>query len=300
MRTAIPSNTPFIAAKATGLRTSSNRQTVFLSNGNGISARLVVLSHGLSVALKDQVGIERIVTSPCHSITVAFDIKPRRVRTFDFAALTYYPEHTADRTAYLTLFPIRASMRANMMVYRNMDDPWLRAMRQDPENTLFALMPNLRRLTGEIEIVGPIKIRPADLYVSKGHRQAGVVLVGDAFATSCPAAGTGTGKVFNDVERLCNIHIPRWLATKGMGAEKIAEFYDDPVKRSYDDASAAFAYQLRSLSIDKGVRWALQRNLRFIVRGTIGTARRLGMIDIAGQVASEHLMERLRSLANRA
>jgi 2-polyprenyl-6-methoxyphenol hydroxylase-like FAD-dependent oxidoreductase len=191
-------------------------------------------------------------------------------------------------------------MRANMMVYRNMDDPWLRAMRQDPENTLFALMPNLRRLTGEIEIVGPIKIRPADLYVSKGHRQAGVVLVGDAFATSCPAAGTGTGKVFNDVERLCNIHIPRWLATKGMGAEKIAEFYDDPVKRSYDDASAAFAYQLRSLSIDKGVRWALQRNLRFIVRGTIGTARRLGMIDIAGQVASEHLMERLRSLANRA
>ena len=61
-------------------------------------------------------------------------------------------------------------------------------------------------------------------------RQAGVVLVGDAFATSCPAAGTGTGKVFTDVERLCNVHIPRWLATPGMGADKIAAFYDDPVK----------------------------------------------------------------------
>ena len=58
-----------------------------------------------------------------------------------------------------------------------------------------------------------------------------MVLIGDAFSTSCPAAGTGTGKVFTDVERLCNVYIPRWFATPGMGAEKIAAFYDDPVRR---------------------------------------------------------------------
>ena len=63
-----------------------------------------------------------------------------------------------------------------------------------------------------------------------GYRQAGVVLVGDAFAHTCPVTGTGTDKVFTDVAQLCNVHIPAWLATEGMGVDKIAAFYDDPVK----------------------------------------------------------------------
>jgi 2-polyprenyl-6-methoxyphenol hydroxylase-like FAD-dependent oxidoreductase len=78
-----------------------------------------------------------------------------------------------------------------------------------PETTLDEAMPNLRRVTGDFEVEGPVKIRPADLYITGGHLQPGVVLVGDAFATSCPAAGTGSGKVFTDVERLCNVDIPR-------------------------------------------------------------------------------------------
>ena len=300
MRAAVPPSVPFTVAKATGLTIGDDRQQVALSNGTNVSARLIVLAHGLSVALKDQVGIERVVTSPCHSITIAFDIKPRQATTFNFASLTYYPERTADRMAYLTLFPIRTSMRANLMVYRNMDDPLLQKIRRHPEQSLFELMPNLHRLTGDIEVSGPVKIRPADLYVSKGHRQPGIVLVGDAFATSCPAAGTGTGKVFNDVERLCNIHIPNWLATPGMPADKIEQFYNDPVKCDYDAASSSFAYQLRSISIDDGFNWRLQRYLRFIVRAMIGTARQLGMIAVADQVASEGLAQRVRSLANRA
>jgi 2-polyprenyl-6-methoxyphenol hydroxylase-like FAD-dependent oxidoreductase len=233
------------------------------------------------VALRDQLGIERIVTSPCHSITVAFDLAPRDAAAFDFSALTYYPERPADRMAYLTLFPIRETMRANLMVYRTMDDPWLRDMRRDPEHCLFQLMPNLRRLTGEIKVVGPIKIRPADLYVTEGHRQAGIVLVGDAFSTSCPAVGAGTGKVFTDVERLCNVHIPAWLSSPAMGADKIAQFYDDPVKRACDEASATKAFRLRSMSIDEGFSWHAQRWLRFMVRAAIGTARQFGAAPAA-------------------
>ena len=141
-------------------------------------------------------------------------------------------------------------MRANLMVYREMDDPWLRQLRQAPEQTLLAMMPGLRRITGEFKVTGQIKIRPADLYVSEGHRQPGIVLVGDAFATSCPAAGTGTDKVFTDVERLCNVYIPDWLATDGMDADKIAAFYDDPVKTACDAWSAAKAYQL-PLAVDR-------------------------------------------------
>ena len=118
--------------------------------------------------------------------------------------------------AYLTLFPIGNTMRANLMVYRPMDDIWFREFRKKPEATMRAMMPGLDRMAGDFKVVGPVKIRPADLYVTENHRQAGVVLIGDAFATSCPAAGTGTDKVFTDVERLCNVHIPHWLATEGM------------------------------------------------------------------------------------
>ena len=35
-----------------------------------------------------------------------------------------------------------------------------------------------------------------------------------------------------------------------MGSDKIAQFYDDPVKKAYDTFSHAKAYHLRSLSIE--------------------------------------------------
>lgn len=54
------------------------------------------------------------------------------------------------------------------------------------------------------------------------YQQPGVVLIGDAFATSRPATGTGISKAFGDVDLLVNRHFPNWLATPGMAAEKIA------------------------------------------------------------------------------
>src|SRR5437588_11809475 len=110
-----------------------------------------------------------------------------------------------------------------------MKDPWLKQFRDTPKQTLLATMPSLQKLAGPFEVDGFVKIRPIDLYVSEGYRQPGIVLVGDAFATSCPAAGTGAGKALMDVQRLCNVHIPQWLATPGMGVEKIETYYDDPV-----------------------------------------------------------------------
>ena len=35
--------------------------------------------------------------------------------------------------------------------------------------------------------------------------------------------------MFTDVERLCNVHIPAWLATDDMDTDKIAEFYEEEV-----------------------------------------------------------------------
>lgn len=276
VRSEIPASVTTINAKATAIETSDNHQTVTLSTDEQISARLVVLATGLSVALRDQLGLSREVISPCHSISIGFDIKPVGLHTFDFPALTYYAERTTDRTALLTLFPIGSTMRANLFVYRDMDDPWLRQLRAAPAETLFALMPGLRKLTGDFEVDGFIKIRPVDLYVSHGYFQAGVVLIGDAFSTSCPAAGTGTRKAMMDVVRLCAAYIPQWLATPGMGADKVAGFYDDAEKRACDDFSRDKAFRLRSLSIDPGLPWAARRWTRFLAHYTRGTLREFG------------------------
>ena len=157
-----------------------------------------------------------------------------------------------------------------------MDDPWLRQMRREPVTTLNASLPRLRNITGDFDITGDIKIRPVDLVVSEKYRQPGVVLVGDAFQTTCPVTGTGTDKVFTDVERLCNVHIPNWLATDGMDEPKISAFYDDPVKKACDAWSTAKAYDFRSVSIDTGVYWKTQRLARVVSWFSEGVLRRLG------------------------
>jgi 2-polyprenyl-6-methoxyphenol hydroxylase-like FAD-dependent oxidoreductase len=264
-----------VYGKAQSVSTSVERQKIALSNGEEISARLVVLANGLNVGLRRKLGIERRIVSPCHSISLGFDLAPIGRPAFEFPALTYFSERPDDRIPYLTLFPIGNTMRANLFAYREADDPWLRQMRYSPVETLNASLPRLRRITGEFDITGDIKVRPADLYASSGHRQPGVVLVGDAFETTCPVTGTGTDKVFTDVERLCNVHIPVWLATDGMDESKIGAFYDDPVKKACDAWSAAKAHNFRSVSIDNGLYWRAQRWARFFAPLGEGMLRRM-------------------------
>jgi 2-polyprenyl-6-methoxyphenol hydroxylase-like FAD-dependent oxidoreductase len=264
-----------VFAKAVSVATSAERQKITLSSGETISARLVVLANGLNVGLRRTLGIERRIVSACHSISIGFDLAPVGRPAFDFPALTYFSERPSDRTPYISLFPVGNAMRANLFVYRPIDDPWLQQFRRAPEATLNASLPRLRRILGDFRISPDIKIRPADLYVTQGYQQPGIVLVGDAFETTCPVTGTGTDKVFTDVERLCNVHIPAWLATDGMDAEKIAAFYDDPVKQACDAWSKAKAFSFRAVSIDTGVYWRAQRWARFVAWFGEGMVRRL-------------------------
>lgn len=273
MRSQIPDDTTFVQAKIMDIATGPDRQTVTLSNGKEIAARLVIVATGLNIGLRQKLGITREVTSAQHSISVGFDMQPSD--RLPFTALTYFAERTADRMAYITLFPIGTGLRANLFGYRDLHDPWLKQFREAPQETLYAMWPGLRRLLGDFAVNGFIKIRPVDLYVTHGYRQNGIVLVGDAFATSCPAAGTGARKVLVDVERLCNHHIPGWLATPGMSEAKISSFYSDPVKQACDARSAAKAFELRSFSIDPSPHWAAMRFAKFMFHWGKGTLRRI-------------------------
>lgn len=284
VRAQIPGDVETIFAKASAISNSRERQKLVLSNGEEISARLVVFANGLNVGLRQTLGIKRHVISQCHSVTLGFDVEPVGRAAFDFPALTYWPKRSTSRMAYLSIFPIAGAMRANLMVYRDMTDPWLPAFRQAPEAAMRAMMPGLEDMMDEFRVSGPVRIRPADLCVTEGYIQPGIVLVGDAFSTSCPAAGTGTTKVFTDVERLCNAYIPQWLSTEGMAAEKVAAFYDDPEKKACEARCLAKAYHLRSLSIDNGLAWRARRWARFIVRSFQGMRLALGRLVATGSI----------------
>ena len=273
IRSQIPARTEVINAKVTDIKTGPERQTVTLSNGGEISARLVVLASGLNIGLIKKLGMDREVISASHSISIGFDAKPTDRKTFRFPALTYYNERPSDRMAYITLFPIGPVMRANLFRYTELNDPWLKQFRDAPQETLYATWPGLKKLMGDFTVTDFVKIRPIDLYVTKGYRQDGIVLVGDAFSTGCPAGGTGARKVLVDVERLCNVHIPQWLATPGMGEAKIASFYADKVKVANDAYSTRKAFQLRSLCTDPSLLWVAKRWAKFVLHWAKGALR---------------------------
>lgn len=272
-RAQIPAGTAILRAKAAAMSASAGRQEIRLSTGEEISARLIVLANGLNSALRQSLGMGRREISACHSIGIGFNVAPAGGADFGFRALTYFPERGARWLAYISLFPIPSGLRANMFVYRGMQDLWLREMRHAPAETLLAALPGLGKLLRDFEIVGPVQIRPVDLYRTTNLRRPGVVAIGDAFATSCPAAGTGVNKVLTDVERLCSVYVPEWLSTAGMGAAKVARFYEDPVKQACDRHSEAKAHRLRALSTEAGFAWSARRWGKFLGHFGMGRAR---------------------------
>ncbi|WP_332692889.1 FAD-dependent oxidoreductase [Bosea sp. (in: a-proteobacteria)] len=274
VRRGIPPQVRFLRGTVSGITLSENEQSVALANGEVVSARLVVLANGLNRALRGSLGIGCETISQNHSVTIGFDVIPAAGGRFAFDSLTYYGEHPRDRVAYLTLFRLGAVMRANLMTYREVDDAWLKAIREEPEVALMALMPKLAGLIGRFAIQGAVRVRPADLYVATNVEHPGLVLVGDAFATSCPAAGTGTNKVLSDVERLCSVHVPRWLSTPGMSASKLASFYADPEKRATDLHSSREAFALKARSLANGPFGLAAGHLRYLGRLAKGVARR--------------------------
>lgn len=275
MRGAIQAPATFQVGQVVDIALAASRQTITLDDGSVISARLVVLACGLSERLGHTLGLTRELLSPCHSVSVGFDMRPAGPAAFPFRALTWYPARSAQKIGYLTLFPIGQTTRANLFVYRQVQDPWLRALHEAPRETLQAALPGLERVSGPYEVSSAVRVRSADLYQARGVERAGIVLVGDAFATSCPAAGTGLDKVLTDVERLCTVYIPRWLASPGMGADKIAAFYADPEKRACDAWSLERAYQARTAATGHSLRAQLRRRLVFISQLGAGMARKL-------------------------
>jgi 2-polyprenyl-6-methoxyphenol hydroxylase-like FAD-dependent oxidoreductase len=253
LRSLVPPNVAFLQSKVADVALSADRQTLTLLGGETISARLVIAANGLMAGVAG----ERREISRCHSVSIGFDVETSA--RLPFAALTYFGETAAARVAYFTLFPLESGWRVNLFVYRELNDPWLKRLRDDPAATMAEAMPGLAQFTGALRVKGVMKIRPVDLVATAGVPQPGVALVGDAFSTACPVSGTGAVKALVDAERLCNRHAPAWLATPGMGAEKIAQFYDDPDKRRSDAHSLHTSLFAKRMALGESPLWRAVR-----------------------------------------
>ena len=256
IRRLIPSEVVFVHNKVASLSLTPERQTLTLLSGDQISARLVIGATGLGAGFLDRIDMHRREISKCHSLSIGFDADSENL---PFDSLTYFGEDPSHRVAYITLFPLASGLRVNIFTYHDLDDPWVRRLRISPMDAIAEALPRLERLTGRLRVRGAVKIRPVDLIATENAAQPGIALVGDAFSTACPVSGTGASKALLDTERLCNVHVPDWLSTPGMDADKIAAFYRDPIKTACDTHSLKTSLFSKRSTLGQTALWSAFR-----------------------------------------
>ncbi len=265
-RAALPPRARLIVGRVADMAASADRQRVTLADGRAMEGRLLVLATGLGDTLKRKLGIARAVESPAHSLSLGFSLAAP-AGGFPFESLVWYGRGPRDRVSYLTIFPTPSGPRANLFVYREAGEAWVARFRAAPRETLFETLPRLRSCLGDIAITSAVAVRSIDLATSRGHERDGVALIGDAFETCCPIVGVGIMKVLTDVEALCLRHVPAWFETPGMGADKIATFYQDAGKRACDANGLAMSRRARSIAVAPEWPWVARRLRNDVARG---------------------------------
>lgn len=243
-----------------------------LMGGETIEARLIVLACGTGSKLQAGLGIRKRMIREEQSLTIGFNISRENGQPFSFDALTYYPDGIATQIAFLTLFPIRDVMRANLFVYRSPGEEWVKRFKHEPYEELMRALPELIRFTGPCRITSRVEMYPVDLYGVSGHIQPGLVLIGDAYQSVCPTTGTGLSKVLTDVDVLSEC-VPKWLRTPGMGNEKLSEYYAHPRKTACDMKSIREAQYCRALFTNSSYLWQTHRELRYFGARVLGWAK---------------------------
>jgi 2-polyprenyl-6-methoxyphenol hydroxylase-like FAD-dependent oxidoreductase len=264
MRGALPASVRFIVGRVTDLEATDDVQTVTVADHGTVTARLIVLASGMSDILRARLGIEREVLHERQSLTFGFNLKPIDAIA-NHPALTLYGERPGDGIDYISFFPIGDLIRANLFVFLDHRDPWIKELRADPLLALDKKLSSLRRHLGDVTLDGKVQNWIMDLAVARNVSRPGVVLIGDAYQTSCPAAGTGVSRLLTDVERL-RVHSPVWMATPGMNADKITGFYSDPEKAAMDAQALGLADFRRAFTIDTSLAWRTRRQAQFLRR----------------------------------
>jgi 2-polyprenyl-6-methoxyphenol hydroxylase-like FAD-dependent oxidoreductase len=276
VRAQIPASVDFIVDDVRDIQTSPQLQQVSLANHAPITPDLIIMATGVADSLLHKTGIGRRILAEKQSISFGLTLAARAERAPPLQALTYYGAGISNRIDYLTLFPIAGGLRANLFTYLDHDDPWIREFRRNPMEEMFKALPGLARFIGDMEPVDRVQNWMMDLSTAENVNQDGIVLIGDAFQTSCPATGMGVTRLTTDVDRLCNVLIPRWVETPGMSREKIKDFYSDPIKQAIDADALRQARHRRSFTVNRSLRWQFYRQRHFMRRRIAGWFNQAG------------------------
>jgi hypothetical protein len=157
-----------------------------------------------------------------------------------------------------------------------MEDPRLRKFRHQPREALFDLIPTLAQFAGPFTIdAGQY---PASRSRAGQRRRPGIALVGDAYSTSRPAAGTRVNKVLTVSSACAPSEVPRGSAKDNRSAADVADFYADQVKVQCEVRIPCGCAGFTGTSRLRGWRGA-----RFVVQSALGQLRG-GHPDAAAKV----------------
>lgn len=267
MRATLPETVSFVVGQVSGVQTGPTRQRIVILGQDEITARLLVLATGMGDILHRDLGISHRSLSERRSLAFGFNLHPVGAKSFRHAALTYHG--ASDGIDHLNLFPVPGTTRANLFAFRNPRDPWVKLLREHPKDALTATFPSLVESFGDFEIVGQVESWLTDITIAENCRQDGVVLIGDAYQTSCPATGAGVSRLLTDVERLCTVYIPQWMTKASIDRAKITAYYGDPEKQEIDALSLQLADYRRNLVTNTDLSWHLRRQFHFARRRAV-------------------------------
>ena len=255
LRSQVPPSVNFIVGRVVAIEGDGTKRRVSLDDGTTLSAPLVVLATGMNPTLSTKLGVKRTLVSAGHSLAIAFDIS---VPQLGHGLVGTCYGNTETRIDYITVFPYGGHQRANLFMYAKPTDRQVNELQANPQDSLRMLMPQLEATLGDFTVTGrPVK-RLNDLWVSQPSLN-GVVVIGDAFQTPCPSAGTGINRLVSDVDLLCHKYIPRWLKSGTTTSTDLLKFYHDPDKVSVDRQALHDATYRRAVSTQTSLRWQVHR-----------------------------------------
>jgi 2-polyprenyl-6-methoxyphenol hydroxylase-like FAD-dependent oxidoreductase len=259
MRGLWPSSVQFVHDRARGIVEGLERQRLELASGEAVEASLIVLAAGPCPHFREALGLRRHVVSERHSVCIGFSITPRGGGPLPFEGLVRHGARAGDRVGFASFFPVGDAMRVNLFLYHDPRSETVRRLRADPIGGLIELIPSLGKLLGRVELASPAEVRSTDLFRTRANLRPGLVTVGDAASSSCPATAIGVTRVLTDIRQLADTHLPAWLRSPGFGPEKIEQFDADPVRVNLDAVAHRRARTARRLATDITPAWRLRR-----------------------------------------
>lgn len=271
IRAAWPGSVRFIADRVVDVTGDGARQSIVGGDGELASCRLAVIASGASPALISRLGLERHAIRDGHSICIGFSLVTASGAPLPFSDLVHPGEKAGDRIGYASFFPLAGATRVNLFTYHDPTDPWVRQARCAPLDALRQVAPGLRDRLAGAGLVGGVDVRVTHLHRLTPPDRDGLVVIGDAFQTSCPSTAFGVTRLLTDIRQLLD-RLPEWLAAPSIDAARIAAFYDDPAKVDVDRRALAAAERVRKAAILTSPGWRLYRQASRLKRRLRRTA----------------------------